>query len=112
MSPNAVAAARDDAWAVGYHQDGAQMRPLVLHWDGRAWERSRAPRFDSAQAILTAVSVAPQGGIWVVGSRWNAVRETHEAAAAWWDGQAWDEVAGLAGGTELHDVAGAPDADG
>ena len=47
-----------------------------------------------------------------MGSRWNEARRTHEAAAAWWDGQAWNEVAGLAGGTELHDVAGAPDADG
>jgi FG-GAP-like repeat len=107
-----VATARDDAWAVGYQQDGPTMRPLVLRWDGRAWRRSRAPRFDSDQAILTAISVAPTGGIWVVGSRWNEGRGTHEAAAAWWDGQAWDEVAGLAGGTELHDVAGAPDADG
>ena len=107
-----VAATDDDAWAVGYQQDATAMRPLVLHWDGRDWSRSRAPRFDSDQAILTAVSVAPQGGIWVVGSRWNEARGTHEAAAAWWDGQAWNEVAGLAGGTELHDVAGAPDADG
>ena len=34
---------------------------------GATGQRSRAPRFDSDQAILTAVSVAPQGGIWVVG---------------------------------------------
>jgi hypothetical protein len=58
------------------------------------------------------VTASPSGGVWVVGSTWDATLASHTAVAAWWDGQAWNEVAGLAGGTELHDVVGSLDTDG
>ena len=107
-----VATSGKDAWAVGYQRHKGRSVPLVLHYDGKGWQRAVGPRFDSDDVVLTAVSAASGGGIWVVGAAWNAAIRSHEAVAAWWDGQAWNEVAGIDGGTELHDVAGSLDADG
>ncbi len=107
-----VASAADDAWAVGYQHVGGSTLPLVLRWDGRTWTRVEAPDFGSPEVVLTAVAAPRTGGIWVVGAAWESALESHEAVAAWWDGQAWNEVAGPEGGTELHDVAGSLDTDG
>ncbi|MFV2064249.1 MAG: FG-GAP repeat domain-containing protein, partial [Chloroflexota bacterium] len=107
-----VATSRNDAWAVGYHRNKGRSRPLILRYDGSNWQRAEAPSFDSNEVILTAVSAAPEGGTWVVGAAWNAGLRDYEAVAAWWDGQAWNEVSGTAGGNELQDVIGALDADG
>ncbi len=107
-----VASAADDAWAVGYQHVGGSTLPLVLRWDGRTWTRVEAPDFGSPEVVLTAVAAPTSGGIWVVGAAWASALESHEAVAAWWDGQAWNEVSGPEGGTELHDVAGSLDTDG
>jgi len=107
-----VAAAGNDAWAVGYQRVSGRSLPLVLHWNGRRWARADAPDFDSDEVVLTAVTASPSGGIWTVGAAWNDDLAGHEAVAAWWDGQAWNEVSGIAGGNELHDAAGSLDADG
>lgn len=107
-----VATSRSAAWAVGYQVRNGRTTPLVLRWDGRSWERRVAPRFGSRHAVLTAVSTSAAGGVWVVGARWRADLASYEAVAAWWDGQAWNEIAGFDGGTELSDVAGDPHAEG
>src|SRR3990170_4658959 len=101
-----------DAWAVGYQRYEGTSAPLLLRSDGRQWTRVPGPAFDSPGVLLTAVSAPSAGGIWVVGAAWNEELRSHEAVAALWDGQAWNEFVGIAGGTELHDVAGALDADG
>ncbi len=107
-----VASGAGEAWAVGYQHDGGTTTPLVLRWDGRSWTRAAAPDFGSPEVVLTAVTAPSSGGIWVVGAAWDSALASHEAVAAWWDGQAWNEVAGPEGGTELHDVAGSLDTDG
>ena len=107
-----VATSRKESWAVGYQRSGGRSKALVLHWDGKAWRRVHAPVFDSDEVVLSAVSAAPGGGIWVVGAAWNPERRTHEAVAAWWDGQAWNKFSGVAGGNELHDVIGSLDKNG
>jgi hypothetical protein len=107
-----VAAAGDDAWAVGYRRTGSRSVPLVLRWDGRSWQRAEAPDFGSDEAVLTAVSTSPAGGIWAVGAAWDGAAGSHRAVAAWWDGRAWNRVAAVDAGTEFHDVAGSPDGDG
>lgn len=107
-----VSSAGKTSWAVGYRRVDGKSIPLVLRWNGKSWRVADAPRFDSDDVVLTAVSAPPTGGIWVVGAAWNEELDSHEAVAAWWDGQAWNEVAGRAGGTELHDVIGSLDDDG
>jgi hypothetical protein len=107
-----AAVAGDDAWAVGYQHSGGNTMPLILHWDGRDWSRVAAPEFDSPEVVLTAVTAPRTGGVWVVGAAWDSELADHEAVAAWWDGRAWNAVAGPEGGTELHDVSGALDIDG
>ena len=107
-----VANGADEAWAVGYQNEGGTTAPLVLRWDGRSWTQAEAPDFGSPEVVLTAVAAPPSGGIWVVGAAWDSALSSHEAVAAWWDGQAWNEVAGPEGGTELHDVVGSLDTNG
>lgn len=107
-----VATSRGAAWAVGYQVRQGRTLPLVLRWDGRAWERATAPGFGARHAVLTAVSDSEVGGVWVVGARWREDLASHEAVAAWWDGEGWNETAGFDGGTLLSDVAGDPDAEG
>lgn len=107
-----VSTAPKESWAVGYQRSGDRSVPLVERWDGKAWRKTEGPKFDSNDVVLTAVSASPAGGIWVVGAAWNQDIGSHEAVAAWWDGQAWNEVAGRRGGTELHDVIGSLDHDG
>ncbi len=106
------AATGRDSWAVGYHRHDGRSEALVLRWNGKRWRQVEAPVFDSKDVLLTAVAVDPAGGVWVVGAAWNDERKSHEAVAAWWDGQAWNEFAGSTGGTELHDVIGSLDDDG
>ena len=107
-----IATYGDLSWAVGYHRVNGVSKPLVLRWNGQKWSRHKAPVWDSDDVIINAVSVDPAGGIWVVGAAWNDERKTHEAVAAWWDGRAWNEVAGRAGGTELHEAVGSLSRDG
>jgi hypothetical protein len=78
----------------------------VLRWNGRVWRKWKAPRFDSDDVLLSAVSADPAGGVWVVGSAWDDTAKIYQAIAAWWDGHAWNEITGQAGGSELHDVVG------
>ncbi len=107
-----VSTAADESWAVGYQRSDERAIPLVVRWDGTSWNKVDGPRFDSEDVMLTAVSASPAGGIWVVGAAWKDDISSYEAVAAWWDGQAWNEVAGRKGGTELYDVIGSLDHDG
>ncbi len=101
-----IATHGNESWAVGYHKRDGKTKALVLRWNGKRWKFAKAPTWDSDDVILNAVSIDPAGGIWVVGAAWSDERKTHEAIAAWWDGRAWNEVSGSAGGTELHDAVG------
>jgi len=101
-----------ESWAVGYHRHDGRSDPLVLRWNGKKWRQVSAPGFASSDVLLTAVASDPSGGVWVVGAAWDDERKSHEAVAAWWDGQAWNEFAGRTGGTELYDVIGSLDTDG
>ncbi|MFO7532548.1 MAG: VCBS repeat-containing protein [Candidatus Limnocylindrales bacterium] len=107
-----VAVTAQDGWAVGYHRLDGRSEPLVLRWNGKHWRQAEPPVFASTDVLLTAVAADPDGGVWVVGAAWDHERRSHQAIAAWWDGRAWNEFAGHAGGTELHDVIGSLDGDG
>jgi hypothetical protein len=101
-----IATHGNESWAVGYHKPDGATKALVMRWNGKRWKMAKAPTWDSNDVVLNAVSIDPAGGIWVVGAAWNDEQKTHEAIAAWWDGRAWNEVSGKAGGTELSDAVG------
>jgi hypothetical protein len=107
-----VASGRREAWAVGYQRAAGRTDPLVMRWNGKRWRKMPAPTFESPGVHLTAVSAPSSGGVWVVGAAWDDAAASHQAVAAWWDGQAWIETSGRTGGTELNDVFGSLDRDG
>ncbi len=101
-----VATSRKESWAVGYQRRNGIAKPLVLRWNGKRWKRAKAPRIDSADVLLNGVSADPAGGIWAVGAAWDDEGKEHVAVTAWWDGHAWIETVGRAGGTGLDDAIG------
>jgi hypothetical protein len=84
-SLNAVAArTATDAWAVGDRseildgaQHGAALHSLVMHWEGAIWREVPTPDIGP----LTAVSVAPAGQVWAIGSSTSDV--LHFDGATW-----------------------------
>jgi hypothetical protein len=101
-----VAAGPRRSWAVGYQRRDGQGEALVLRWNGRTWKKAKAPALDSRDVMLNGVSVDHSGRIWVVGAAWDDATADYQALAAVWDGHAWREVFGPAGGNELHDTIG------
>jgi hypothetical protein len=76
-----------DVWAVGTRLVLAGINnPLILHWDGEAWQYSLAARPETQRAYLGDVTALSPRDAWAVGS----ARSTEEAPAApmaqHWDG--------------------------
>ena len=88
-----------DAWAVGAFANGPggpSARPLVEHWDGRAWRAVVVPDPDpgpGADGGLDAVAVAGPADVWAVGG--STVRRCGPTLplAEHWDGHLWSVVA-------------------
>jgi hypothetical protein len=57
-----------DAWIVGSRGRLEVERPLILHWDGQAWQPVPAPR-GNARAYLADIVALSSTDIWAVGSR-------------------------------------------
>ncbi len=83
-----VALSATDAWAVGsYTASDGTARPLMLHWNGTAWQAVSGPAVTGA---LAAVAAASAHDVRAVGSD----ASTHQALVVQWDGSAWHVVAG------------------
>jgi WD40 repeat protein len=63
-----VALAADNAWAIGHYtgEDGAA-HPLILHWDGCAWQAM--PTGGPAGETFAAIAAAGPTDLWIVGSQ-------------------------------------------
>ena len=82
-----TATAAGDAWAVGSAGSG----PLVLHWDGRAWQAFPGPGVPDLALVQVAAS-SPRD-VWVLGEDTGGsdpVRSIYR-----WDGSGWRQMAGL-----------------
>ncbi len=53
----------DDVWVVGHGSD----RPLVVHWDGAAWNAAVTPQVQPGGQGLDAVDGLSNGDLWAVG---------------------------------------------
>jgi hypothetical protein len=82
-----VVLSSNDAWAVGYTNDG----PLALHWDGVTWTQVPAPNPAGAIGRLSAVSAVSTTDIWAVGS---ARGTRSRALIEHWNGVKWKLVPG------------------
>src|SRR5581483_1130187 len=58
------ALAPNDAWAVGYYDNGSGKQPLALHWDGTSWTSSPVP----GTGILRKVKESGPGNVWATGT--------------------------------------------
>ena len=68
---NSIAAASpDDVWAVGVQQNTVtDIRALIEHWDGAAWQVVPGANIGTGNSPLSGVVVASPGEIWAVGSQ-------------------------------------------
>jgi hypothetical protein len=71
------ALAPDDVWAVG----GSEGEPLILHWDGRRWQRMRV----ATGGTLYALVALSRNDVWAVGSAGNV-----NPLVLHWNGRNWD----------------------
>jgi hypothetical protein len=97
---NAVSAVTaSDVWAAGWVErfpEGATViRPMVLHWDGRAWSRIDLPVGDPSLegVVLTGVSADAPNDAWAVGYSFESPAVPRAAVALHWDGKDWRSVA-------------------
>ncbi|RKE20435.1 DNA-directed RNA polymerase specialized sigma24 family protein [Streptomyces sp. TLI_171] len=65
------------------------LRPLLLHYDGRAWSRVAAPDLDSRYGELTHLVAAGPGDIWAAGNENPDLSRHQQALVAHFDGRAW-----------------------
>jgi hypothetical protein len=86
-----VAPGKDDAWVFGGTNPGAAGTPLVAHWNGSGWHRSRLPA--GLGSFIGAASASAAGNIWAVsylggyalrwnGRSWTVARRWQPAARA------------------------------
>ena len=69
-------AGRDNVWAVGVQDhDGAQIGPLIMHFDGSAWAVIDPPA-TAAPAVLQAVIVLPSGDAYAAGAVSSILADT------------------------------------
>ena len=82
----------DDAWAVGVTSDnGADQygRPLVMHWNGRAWRPAAMPGV--ASGVLYGVDAVDPDDVWAVGGTGTGYR-MRAPLVEHWDGTRWTRV--------------------
>lgn len=86
-----------NAWAVGYyHSDrtGAEM-PLILHWNGRRWARTRGvPSPGRTFNFLYAVSATSASNAWAVG-RFVSRSGADDSLILHWNGRRWSRTGGV-----------------
>ncbi len=80
-----AAVSRSSAWAVGAYVSGHAISALIVHWNGRAWQRVRSPSPSPSAAFLYAVAASSPSDAWAVGTydrdgvdqtlveRWNGI---------------------------------------
>ena len=87
---NGVAAVSShSAWAVGSAATGV---PLVMHWDGRAWQQvpSASPR-GATEGLLNSVAATGSSTAWAAGY-YNTSKRIKKTLIERWNGRSWAQV--------------------
>ena len=96
-----------DAWAVGVGS-GSSTEPLILRWNGTAWNRVRAPGVGAHFfPLLSGVAATSARRAWAVGDSTNCGCGPGLSLTLRWTGRAWKRVPSPTpgGGTDLLGVA-------
>ncbi|MFG0284530.1 MAG: GC-type dockerin domain-anchored protein [Phycisphaerales bacterium JB039] len=87
-----VMIATDDVWAVGYATGtGEGNQPLIMHYDGAAWERTSLPLYPGRGAILRSVVARAADDVYAVGVIDNYPGDD-VALILHYDGTGWTEI--------------------
>lgn len=97
-----------DVWAVGNENTGKFMfRPLVEHWNGKAWSvvPTPSPKLTGTGASLFGVAATSPRDIWAVGN-YDTGNNVFKPLAEHWNGKRWTRVAVTApGSAELNRIS-------
>jgi hypothetical protein len=88
-----------DAWAVGYAlgktAGGYGPDPLILHWNGRTWDRVPAPATADHGALVSVAAISARDA-WAVGTRSDYGKDSSKADNSpqilHWNGSSWAQV--------------------
>jgi hypothetical protein len=108
---NGVATASTaSAWAVGSYDNPVTRtwRPLIEHWDGRAWTRVPSPDL-AGGGTLSAVAALSPASAWAVGTWSLCTGHMQTTLIEHWNGRAWTTVPSPAAGTLTAVTAVSPD---
>jgi hypothetical protein len=101
--------APDDAWAVGSysHVRYGEQIPLIMHWDGNAWQIVPGPDLGVDTSSLSDVTANGPNDVWAVGK--YRVGGATRPLALRWDGSQWNVVQSVipGSGTVFGGVAAA-----
>ncbi|KDN84313.1 hypothetical protein [Kitasatospora cheerisanensis] len=85
-----VATGPSDVWAVGeIGTPEGWPRPLLLHYDGRSWNRVAVPDLDSRFGELTQLVAVGPNDIWASGTDTGMSRTDDHALVVHYDGRGW-----------------------
>src|SRR5579871_4091513 len=79
----------DNAWAAG-SASLSTSRPLIMHWNGKAWTKSVIPI--SANGAIGALYAVSANDVWAVGDTSGTI--THPLLLHW-NGHRWSRPAGV-----------------
>jgi hypothetical protein len=101
-----VALSTRDVWAVGEVKVAEPGPPLVMHWNGKEWMITPAPRLgggDLGMGLYSVSAVSPKD-VWSVGNYGGGIDNTFIIDN--WDGSRWRAVPGDPNVAENSDEAG------
>jgi len=85
-----AAVSASDAWAVGAVVSGRRFLPLIMHWNGTDWARSRIAVPGQAQVVRGVAAVSARDA-WAVGEREDKLKRS-QPSILHWNGAEWKAV--------------------
>jgi len=80
-----------DVWAAGIYRTDGELRTLIEHWDGTAWQIVASPSVGPYSNALKDLAAVGPGDVWAVGWRVDE-HGVYRTLIEHWDGAAWRVV--------------------
>ena len=81
-----------DAWAVGGDFADPSGLPVVLHWDGTAWQAVEGLPVGDAPSVGTGVSASGPDDVWVAADAAGQDAQSTSGLVLRWDGTGWSDM--------------------